>query len=897
MKRKNRMKVALRRGLGRAFALAPLVFLTVAGAGCPSLFESSTQRATHVRQAIVGRDGAHTVVGAETVNVYAQLAGAADLAVGDTTLTVADVNGNFSSAVSQGDLLLIVQMAGATIDTTTDGAGYGTITSLGNAGHYEFVGVEARTGNVITLACGLKNAYTRAGKTQVIRVPQYTTLAIPAATSIIAPAWDGTTGGVVALHAETTLNLAGTISAAEKGFRGGIADNVTSPPGSDITVYFSTDPLNGGDKGEGIAGYGTELTSGHYGRGAPANGGGGGDSHNAGGGGGANAANGATWSGQGVMEQCAVGQAWRPAWLIEPGVSACSNSAGGGRGGYSYSANPAAGPLVTPPGAAAWGGDDRRNVGGLGGHPVPSDPTARLFMGGGGGAGDGNNNAAGRGGRGGGLVFVIAGAVTGNGTISANGEQGGVAQYVAGGGDAPGGAGGGGTVVVHAASLASTIQITVDGGHGGNQLGSSGDNEVEGPGGGGGGGYIAVSGGTPTASANGGPGGTTDRLGMTAFPVDGATAGNAGLTDGDASSFLYCATSAGPVTTIATKPPKFSNVVTGSFTFTNTQTPVTYECKIDNANWVPCNASYTTPTLNDGDHTLSVRSTNLGGVLETPVVSYTWTIDTVPPVTTIATQPASPSPNPTGTFTFTNTESSVTYECKLDSGAWAPCNAAVPTTASYTTPPLGDGTHTLTVRSTDQAGNVEQTPYKSATWIVVAAALDAGSLDGGGLDAGTVFLDAEGVDQTVDVGSNDDVAANNDVAANKDVAAPDLPADVTIVIADATPPIPIDSRLDQGSDLAAVAFDAQPIDGQTDGVDTRSSGAEPGPDASNRDSAVVVVSDAAVIKKDAAQVTIDDVKVLGSGFCTIAAPGAQPRTPILLVGLALVGLLLRRRRS
>jgi hypothetical protein len=890
MKRKNRMKVALRRGLGRAFALAPLVFLTVAGAGCPSLFESSAQRATHVRQAIVGRDGAHTVVGAETVNLYSQLVGTADLAIGGGTITVNDAS--FASAVSQGDLLLIIQMAGATINTTTDGDGYGAISDLGTSGHYEFVGVEGRSGNVITLACGLKNAYTRTGKTQVIRVPQYTTLTIPAGTMITAPVWNGTVGGVVAVHAETTLDLNGSVDVSAKGFRGGAVDNDSQgPPGT--SVYFSAATAAGAEKGEGIAGYENDLGNTYFGRGAPANGGGGGDSHNAGGGGGANAANGGTWTGQGVMEQCAAGQAWRAAWLLEPGVTACSSSAGGGRGGYTYSAN-AAGPLATAPGAAGWGGDLRRPVGGLGGRPVPNNPTSRLFMGGGGGAGDGNNNAAGRGGRGGGLVFIIAGAVTGAGTITVNGEQGGTATYGSVGGDAPGGGGGGGTVVMHAASIASTVKITADGGHGGNQVGSSGDNEVEGPGGGGGGGYIAVSGGTPVVSANGGPGGNTDRVSMTTFPVDGATAGNAGLTDGDARSFLYCATSAGPVTTIATKPSTFTKVTTGSFTFTNTETPVTYECKIDTGNWVACNASYTTPTLTDGLHTISVRSTNLGGVVENPPVTYSWTIDTVAPVTTIATHPTSPSPSPTGTFTFTNSESSVTYECKLDGGAWAPCNASVPTSATYTTPPLGDGTHTLTVRSTDQAGNVEQTP-PSSTWTIDAAVLDAGSLDGStaldsGLDVGTVFLDAAGPE----------LGGPGDVAVNKDVAAPDLAPDVAIVIGDAKPPLSIDSGIDQGRDLA-VALDVQPIDSQADGVDTRPSGAEPGSDAlvpePNSDSAVPVVSDAAVIKKDAAQTGADNVKVLGSGFCTIVAPGAEPRAPILLVGLALAALLLRRRRS
>ena len=49
MKRRNRIQATLQRGLTRAFVLVPLVFLLVAGAGCPSLFDSTTQRATRIR--------------------------------------------------------------------------------------------------------------------------------------------------------------------------------------------------------------------------------------------------------------------------------------------------------------------------------------------------------------------------------------------------------------------------------------------------------------------------------------------------------------------------------------------------------------------------------------------------------------------------------------------------------------------------------------------------------------------------------------------------------------------------------------------------------------------------------------------------------------------------------
>jgi len=105
-------------------------------------------------------------------------------------------------------------------------------------------------------------------------------------------------GGVVAVHAETTLQLDGQIDVSAKGFQGGAAPaaKTTAAAGSGIVLYSSATETNGAQKGESIAGYQSDYnfspTNGQYGRGAPANGGGGGDSHNAGGGGGANGQNG-----------------------------------------------------------------------------------------------------------------------------------------------------------------------------------------------------------------------------------------------------------------------------------------------------------------------------------------------------------------------------------------------------------------------------------------------------------------------------------------------------------------------------------------------------------------------------------------------------------------------------
>jgi hypothetical protein len=852
MKRKHR--IAFRRVVSRTFVLGPLAFLLVAGAGCPSLFESPTVRATRIRQAVPGKDLDGIITAADTVvNRYAQLAGTVNPAVGDKVIMVTDVNANFLSAVSQGDLLLIVQMAGAAIDTTTnDSSAYGVVTDLGSAGRYEFVGVESKANNQITLACGLKNGYSRAGKTQVIRVPQYATLTINNGASITAPAWNGVTGGIVAIHAETTtLQPTGSIDVSAKGFRGGYnggdntldnASTAASTAGNGVILYRSALAAEGAEKGEGIAGYQGDYTNGRYGRGAPANGGGGGNSHNSGGGGGANASAlaGEVWNGQGVM----LGTFTTDPWSLDPGYlgngGARTTSVGGGRGGYSYS-NINLDALTNGPGLATWGGDARRDVGGLGGRPVPNSPFgvgARLFMGGGGGAGDGNDNptyGGGHGGNGGGLVFLIAGSIAGTGSILANGDPGADMPAGAANGDAPGGGGGGGTVVVHATSL-SAVTISVKGGKGGDHLGSSGPDEVEGPGGGGGGGYIAVSGsGTPVLSATGGPAGITDRTALAEFQADGATAGNAGQTDGNVTTFLYCG---GVVTSFATHPTSTTTSTIGTFTFTNTSDPVTYECQL------------TTPA---------------------------------------------------GT------------------GSWAPCSGLDAGTGGYATGVLTAGDYTLSVRATDTFGNIESPPA-TFPWTVLgldagvdaeSPAVDVGVDGGGSAEASPTLVDAEAIDV---LGSEDLVSADDTATAEPDVA----PDTAVVKNNDTAPIVFIDAAVDtenadrflpaldvgEGIDTQVLPVDVASADAANADVqaDTQPSGAEPKADTAplpepNRDSAgPIVKEDAAIspVNKDAA-LAVED-KILGSGFCAVSGSRSNSPAPTLLMGLAALAILYRRRK-
>jgi gliding motility-associated-like protein len=516
-----------------------------------------------------GIHGPRTVTAANTiVNEYTAIT--AFIAAGSTSITVSNsalnANGRFAAALQPGDLIMLYQAQGTIIKDafmTSSGADttWGKVVNSGDyysTGLYEFRQVLAvPNATTITIDCGTTHSYIPNGgtarKPMVVRVPRYTTLTINAGGVLTCDDWNGTVGGVLAVEVQgnTVINAGGSIDATGRGFRGGslVGDNATA---FGVNTAYSTNASLGAEKGEGVAGYQAEydVFGGRYCRAPGANGGGGGDGHNAGGGGGANAPNStsafAFWSGLGIPDQS--GPGWGTAWSIEPpagtmNTRSAANSAGGGRGGYTFSgANLNA--TTSPPSNAAWGGDARNHEAtGLGGRPLDYS-TGRLFLGGGGGAGDQNNSGGGVGGDGGGLIFLVTfGTISGSGTVNSNGNNGANGQGGTGvitGIDAGGGGGAGGTVVLYAiGGVANTITINTNGGNGGNQVINLpfSTNEGEGPGGGGGGGYISVSSGAPTRNSNGGNNGTTNSAGVTEFIPNGATRGCPGTNNATIPTF------------------------------------------------------------------------------------------------------------------------------------------------------------------------------------------------------------------------------------------------------------------------------------------------------------------------------------------------------------------------
>lgn len=472
-------------------------------------------------------DGANTVTTLGTiVNAYAPLLNSANS--GATSIAANIDSLNNGTPLSSGSLLMIIGMQGATINTVNSSS-YGDIISYNSAGKYELAYVSGVSDTAtITLQSPLINSYFVGGtnRVQVVRVPQYTSLTVNTGASLTGRAWNGASGGIIAVKVCGTATVNGLIVADTIGFRGGALDSLTS---DGITDFVGMTPDMGGEKGEGIAGFEIDYDSlgGRYCRGAAANGGGGGEAHNTGGGGGANGNNGLPWNGWGNPDTSG-GAIWDSAWnLDETPTFALNVSSGGGRAGYSFGAN-YNDPTITAPGNYAWGGDDRRNVGGYGGRPLAIDADNTIFLGGGGGAGDQDNDAGTAGGRGGGIVYIVADNVTGNGLISSNGQAAdtsGIGTY--GDDDGPGGGGAGGTIVIQA-PVVSTLTLQANGGKGGNQVVNN--LESEGPGGGGGGGYVFVASGTPVITVNGGANGITTSLGAIGFPPDGATRGGSGQT-------------------------------------------------------------------------------------------------------------------------------------------------------------------------------------------------------------------------------------------------------------------------------------------------------------------------------------------------------------------------------
>ncbi|WP_304504116.1 Ig-like domain-containing protein [Corallococcus sp. EGB] len=245
-----------------------------------------------------------------------------------------------------------------------------------------------------------------------------------------------------------------------------------------------------------------------------------------------------------------------------------------------------------------------------------------------------------------------------------------------------------------------------------------------------------------------------------------------------------------PDTSLTASVPAITSSREASFELTSNESNVTFECRLDAGAFVPCTSPQTYADLADGTHTVQVRAVDAAGNVDPTPATFTWTVDTTPPDTFIRSGPvANDAPNP-ASFDLDSNETGVTYACSLDDAPFTPCSDP----ALFTVTP---GAHTLAVRATDAAGNVDPTP---ATWSW--SATDDADNDGltdaeealAGTDPHNPDTDGDGLSDGVEVHSgrtdpldddtDDDGILDGNEDANHDGITQDTETDPTLADSD-----------------------------------------------------------------------------------------------------------------
>ena len=169
-----------------------------------------------------------------------------------------------------------------------------------------------------------------------------------------------------------------------------------------------------------------------------------------------------------------------------------------------------------------------------------------------------------------------------------------------------------------------------------------------------------------------------------------------------------------PQTTLDSAPSGLINDPTPTFTFSSDDPAASFQCSIDAGPFGSCSgpgAADTTAALADGPHSFAVRAVDSASTPDPTPASRDFTVDATGPKTTIQKGPKAKvktkGKKAKVTVTF-KSEAGAGFECRLDKAQFKRCDS--PFKAKVKSKPGKGAKHTISIRATDGAGNVEGKP-------------------------------------------------------------------------------------------------------------------------------------------------------------------------------------------
>ena len=156
---------------------------------------------------------------------------------------------NLSAVYAPGYGVIGLSGSTATVDSSAPGLNggdevllwdaQGSASGISNAGGYEFLHVAARDGSRVRFVETPAGTYGIANdndvatqRVQLVRVPHFSSVSVPAGATLTANPWDGIKGGTLVFRVSGTASVLGNIAMDAAGFRGGRAYSYT---GEDVT--------------------------------------------------------------------------------------------------------------------------------------------------------------------------------------------------------------------------------------------------------------------------------------------------------------------------------------------------------------------------------------------------------------------------------------------------------------------------------------------------------------------------------------------------------------------------------------------------------------------------------------------------------------------------------------